>query len=129
VIKLLPDHRADDKKRLTGYVKEVVDGCLKYWRDDGLFHNVIDKPETFVEVNLSQMISYTIYRGVAAGYLESGYLEKAEKMRKAANEYVDHLGYVQNVCGLPHFDRPYVAPEGQAFYLLMETAANDLAGN
>jgi rhamnogalacturonyl hydrolase YesR len=129
VIKLLPDHRADDKKRLTGYVKELVDGCLKYWREDGLFHNVIDKPETFVEVNLSQMISYTIYRGVAAGYLESGYLEKAEKMRKAANEYVDHLGYVQNVCGLPHFDRPYVAPEGQAFYLLMETAAKDLKRN
>jgi rhamnogalacturonyl hydrolase YesR len=108
-------------------VKEVVDGCLKYLRDDGLFHNVIDKPDTFVEVNLSQMISYTIYRGLAAGYLEPAYLEVAEKMRSAANEYVDELGYVQNVCGLPNFDHPYVAPEGQAFYLLMETAAKDLA--
>ncbi|MFH0757447.1 MAG: glycoside hydrolase family 88 protein [Bacteroidota bacterium] len=128
VIKMLPDHRADDKLRLIGYVKEVVDACLNYLREDGLFHNVVNNPETFVEVNLSQMISYAIYRGVAAGYLESGYLEKAEKMRAAANGYVDHLGYVQNVCGLPHFDHPYVAPEGQAFYLLMETAANDLAG-
>jgi hypothetical protein len=25
----------------------------------------------------------------------------------------------------PHFDHPYVAPEGQAFNLLMETAAKD----
>jgi hypothetical protein len=32
-------------------------------------------------------------------------------MRNAANEYVDELGYVQNVCGLPNFDHPYVAPE------------------
>jgi rhamnogalacturonyl hydrolase YesR len=72
------------------------------------------------------MISYTIFRGVAAGYLESSYLAKAEKMRQAANDQVDHLGYVQNVCGLPNFDRSYVAPEGQAFYLLMETAAKDL---
>jgi rhamnogalacturonyl hydrolase YesR len=71
------------------------------------------------------MISYTIFRGVAAGYIESSYLEKAEKMRKAANEQVDYLGYVQNVCGVPNFDRSYVAPEGQAFYLLMETAAKD----
>jgi unsaturated rhamnogalacturonyl hydrolase len=39
---------------------------------------------------------------------------------------VDSLGYVQNVCGLPNFDGLYVAPEGQAFYLLMETAARDL---
>ena len=127
VIKLLPDSRMDDKKRLIGYVKEVVDGCLKYLREDGLFHNVVNKPDTFVEVNLSQMISYTIFRGVAAGYLESAYLEKAEKMRKAANDQVDYLGYVQNVCGVPSFDRPYVAPEGQAFYLLMETAAKDLS--
>jgi hypothetical protein len=47
-------------------------------------------------------------------------------MRKAANDLVDYLGYVQKVCGVPNFDRQYVAPEGQAFYLLMETAAKDL---
>jgi rhamnogalacturonyl hydrolase YesR len=127
VIKLLPANRLEDKKRLIVYVREVVDGCLNYLREDGLFHNVVNKPDTFVEVNLSQMISYTIFRGVAAGYIESKYLEKAERMRKAANEQVDNLGYVQNVCGVPDFDRPYVAPEGQAFYLLMETAAKDLA--
>jgi rhamnogalacturonyl hydrolase YesR len=127
VIKHLPDSRAEDKKRLILYVKEVIDGCLRYLREDGLFHNVVNKPDTFIEVNLSQMISYTIFRGVAAGYLASDYLEKAEKMRKAANEQVDYLGYVQNVCGVPNFDRPYFAPEGQAFYLLMETAAKDLA--
>ena len=127
VIKLLPESRMEEKKRLIVYVKEVVDGCLKYLRDDGLFHDVVNKPDTFVEVNLSQMISYTIFRGIAAGYLESVYLDKAERMRKAANEHVDSLGYVQKVCGVPSFDRPYVAPEGQAFYLLMETAAKDLA--
>ena len=127
VIKLLPESRMEDKKRLIDYVKELVDGCLKYLCEDGLFHNVINKPETFKEVNLSQMLSYTIFRGVAAGYLEAGYIVQAEKMRKAANEQVDYLGYVQNVCGVPNFDRSYVAPEGQAFFLLMETAAKDLA--
>jgi rhamnogalacturonyl hydrolase YesR len=126
VISLLPDNRIDDKTRLIGYVKEVVDGCLKYLHEDGFCNNVVNNPETFIEVNLSQMLSYTIFRGVAAGYLESAYLEKAEIMRKAANAQVDSLGYVQKVCGVPNFDRPYVAPEGQAFYLLMETAAKDL---
>jgi rhamnogalacturonyl hydrolase YesR len=126
VIKHLPDSRMEDKKRMIGYVKEVVDGCLKYLRADGLFHNVINKPDTFIEVNLSQMISYTIFRGVKAGYIDSGYLNKAELMRKAANDRVDYLGYVNNVCGVPSFDRPYFAPEGQAFYLLMEKAAEDL---
>jgi unsaturated rhamnogalacturonyl hydrolase len=57
---------------------------------------------------------------------DASYLDKAEIMHKAAHAQVDHLGYVQNVCGLPNFDRLYVAPEGQAFYLLMVTAAKDL---
>jgi unsaturated rhamnogalacturonyl hydrolase len=126
VVKLLPESRSEDKKRLIVYIREVVDGCLKYLREDGMFHNVVNKPDTFPEVNLSQMISYTIFRGVAAGYLDASYLAKAEIMRKAANDQVDSLGYVQKVCGLPNFDRSYVAPEGQAFYLLMETAAKDL---
>lgn len=127
VIKHLPDSRMEDKKRMIGYVKDVVDGCLKFLREDGLFHNVINKPDTFAEVNLSQMISYTIFRGVKAGYLDPGYLNKAELMRKAANEQVDYLGYVNKVCGVPSFDRSYFAPEGQAFYLLMETAAGEMA--
>jgi len=127
VIKLLPVNRMEEKKKLILYVKEIVDGCLKYLRPDGMFHDVVNRPDTFPEVNLSQMLAYTIFRGVKAGYLDSGYLVKAEIMRKAANDRVDSLGYVHDVCGLPNFDRPYFAPEAQAFYLLMETAAKDLA--
>jgi unsaturated rhamnogalacturonyl hydrolase len=125
VIKMLPASMSVEKKMLMGYVRDVIDGCLKYLRNDGLFHNVVNKPETFPEVNLSQMLCYSIFRGVSAGYLGSSYLKPAEIMRKAANDRVDKLGYVHDVCGLPNFDRSYFAPEGQAFYLLMETAAAD----
>lgn len=127
VIKMLPASMMAEKKKLIGYVRDLLDGCLKYLRPDGLFHDVVNKPETFPEVNLSQMMCYSIFRGVAAGYLDPSYLKPTEIMRKAANDQVDKLGYVHNVCGLPNFDRPYFAPEGQAFYLLMETAAADLA--
>jgi hypothetical protein len=34
---------------------------------------------------------------------------------------------VQDVCGLPFFDKPGVAAEGQAFFILMETAREALA--
>jgi rhamnogalacturonyl hydrolase YesR len=129
IIKILPDSMSAEKKLLMGYVRDLIDGCLKYLRSDGLFHNVINKPDTFQEVNLSQMLCYSIFRGVAAGYLDSSYLKPTEIMRKAANDRVDRLGYVHDVCGVPNFDRPYFAPEGQAFYLLMETAAADLKKN
>ena len=127
VIKMLPDSMLAEKKKLIGYTKDVIDGCLKYLRPDGLFHDVVNKPDSFIEVNLSQMLCYSIFRGVAAGYLDTSYLKPTEIMRKAANDKVDKLGYVHDVCGVPSFDHPYFAPEGQAFYLLMETAAADLA--
>ena len=126
VIKLLPDSMMEEKKKLMGYTRDVIDGCLKYLRPDGLFHDVVNRPDTFVETNLGQMLCYSIFRGVAAGYLDKSYLKPAEIMRKAANDKVDKLGYVHDVCGVPSFDRPYFAPEGQAFYLLMETAAADM---
>ena len=127
IIKMLPESMAAEKKKLIGYTRDVIDGCLKYLRPDGLFHDVVNRQDTFVEVNLSQMLCYSIFRGVAAGYLDPSYLKPTEIMRKAANDKVDKLGYVNDVCGVPSFNRPYFAPEGQAFYLLMETAATDLA--
>jgi len=127
VIKMLPKEMTNEKKMLVSYVKDVLDGCLKYLSPDGMFHDIVNRPDTFPEVNLSQMLAYTIFRGVKAGYLDSGYIAKAEIMRKASNDRVDQLGYVNDVCGLPNFDRSYFAPEAQAFYLLMETAAKDLA--
>lgn len=123
IIRALPEEMAAEKKRLVGYVREVLDGCLAHQRKDNLFHDVVDKPSTFVETNLAQMLAYTIYRGVAEAWLDSSYLKKAERMREAAHAKVDDRGYVQGVCGSPNFDSPGTATEGQAFFLLMEAAA------
>ena len=125
VINTLPDEMISDKQRLIGYVKELIDATLPYMRNDGLFHDVIDKPETFVETNLSQMLAYSIYRGLEHGYLDESYRTNADKMRNAAIAKVDEYGFVQDVCGSPLFNAPGTATEGQAFFLLMEAAYDD----
>ena len=50
-------------------------------------------------------------------------------MRQAARKKVDQYGLVQGVCGSPEFDHAGTAPEGQAFFILMEAARRDLNGN
>ena len=126
VIKALPTGLTGERKRLVGYVREVLDGCLRHRRPDGLFHDVVDDPKSFVETNLSQMLSYTVFRGVKSGWLPKSYLKDAEIMRRAATGKVDALGYVRDVCGSPTFEKPGIATEGQAFFILMEAAARDL---
>ena len=127
VISFLPDSMQTEKKKLIGYVQDIIDGCLAYIRNDGLFHNIFDDPRSFVETNLSQMLSYSIYRGIQGGWINKSYKEKADKMRAAAHSKVDHLGLVQGVCGSPEFDHPGTATEGQAFFILMEVAYNGLS--
>jgi rhamnogalacturonyl hydrolase YesR len=127
VIRALPEDMLNEKQRLVNYVQAVLDGCLAHQREDGLFHDVVDDPSSFIETNLAQMLAYTIYRGVAGGWLQATYLEAADRMRGAAHGKVDKYGLVQDVCGAPSFDHPGVAPEGQAFFLLMEAAYHDLS--
>jgi len=126
VLGALPVGMKAERKGLLDHVREVLDGCLRHRRSDGLFHDVVDDPKTFVETNLGQQLAYTIYRGVRAGWLERSYLAEAEVMRRAARAKVDGSGYVRDVCGSPTFEAPGTATEGQAFFILMEAAARDL---
>jgi unsaturated rhamnogalacturonyl hydrolase len=125
VIRSLPESLSKEKEMLVFHLRDILDGCLAHQRQDGLFHDVVDQPDSFVETNLSQMLAYTIYRGISGGWLASAYKEYADKMRTIVHQKVDDSGYVQGVCGAPNFDRAGTAPEGQAFFMLMEAAWQD----
>jgi rhamnogalacturonyl hydrolase YesR len=126
VLKALPESMSQEKTRLQTLIQNLLDGCLRWQREDGLFHDILDDPNTFIETNAAQAFAYTIYRGVQAGWLESRYLEAAERIRLAVYEKVDEFGLVQGVCGAPNFNASGTATEGQAFFLLMEAAYDDL---
>jgi rhamnogalacturonyl hydrolase YesR len=125
VIYALPDDMASEKQGLVNKITVLLDAAINFMRPDGLFHDVIDDPETFVDTNFAQMAAYTIYKGCIGGWLDTGrYLAYADKIRTAAELKVDRYGMVTGVCGAPHFDHSGEAAEGQAFYMLMETAAH-----
>lgn len=126
MIPVLQDRQA--RRLLIGRARGLLDAVLKWMEPDGSFHDILDDPASFREVNMSQMTAYTIYRGAAQGWLEGAYTVQAEKMRRCARESTDSYGIVHQVCGAPTFDRPGHSPEAQAFALLMETAASLWSG-
>jgi rhamnogalacturonyl hydrolase YesR len=126
VLRCLPSERHQDRERLAAFAREIVDGCLQHQRPDGLFHDVVDQPATFVETNLAQMLAFAIYEGIAAGWLSLSYRQHADRMRAAARQKMDADGYVQGACGAPNFNRPGVSTEAQAFCILMEAAGSKL---
>ena len=122
VIRSLPRDRSKDREQLAAFAREIIDGCFRHLRPDGLFHNVVDQPGTFVETNLAQMLAFATYEGVTGGWLPASYKTPADKMRAAARAKMDAYGFVQGVCGAPNFDRAGTSTEGQAFCILMEAA-------
>ena len=122
VIDLLPNSHTKAKQNLIEKVITLLDASMPYQMENGMFHDVVDDASTFPEVNFSQMFAYTVFRGNKNGWLSDTHLPAALLCRKAALAQVDNYGLVRNVCGMPHFDRPFVAPEGQAFHILMESA-------
>jgi rhamnogalacturonyl hydrolase YesR len=122
VIRALPADRKDDRARLAAFVRDIVDGCVAFQRPDGLFHDKMDRPDSFVETNAAQMLAFAIYTGVHAGWLPREYSAKADRMRDGARAKVDQFGYVQGACGAPSFNRPGTSTEAQSFFIMMEAA-------
>jgi len=125
VIKALPEKRTREKLFLAEYLKEGIDGCLAYQREDGLFHDIIDDPSTFVETTAALMICYSIYRGIEGGWLPRKYLKHANRIREVTYKMVNEFGIVQGACGAPYFNRRGTSAESQAFFLLVEAAYRD----
>ena len=127
LVRSFPASMGSEKIQLVEWIRELVDAALQYRRPDGLFHDGLDEPNSFVETNFAQMLAYTLFRGVAGGWLPATYRETADSLRASAISKVDVHGLVQGVCGAPRFDKAGTSTEGQSFFLLMESARRDLA--
>jgi unsaturated rhamnogalacturonyl hydrolase len=110
----------------TDHAREVLDACLALRRPDGLFHDVLDDPSTFVETNAAQMFAYAAFVGVADGWLPASYAGTARELLAAATSRIDEHGVVRGACGSPTFDHPGTSAEAQAFHLLAVAASGRL---
>ena len=123
---LLPGGMEKERETLAQRIRTLLKSSAPFQNRDGSFPNVLDDPGSFPELNFGQMAAYTVYRGMREGWLGDDYLETAEKAYGASLAGVDRYGFVRDVCGVPDFDRPGAAPEGQAFFLLMCAARRAL---
>jgi unsaturated rhamnogalacturonyl hydrolase len=108
---------------MAGHARDVLDACLSHRRPDGLFHDVLDDPDTFRETNVAQMLAYAALTGAADGWLPRSYADVGRDLLAAATRQVDAAGWVTGACGSPFFDRPGTSAEAQAFHLMAVAAA------
>jgi len=126
VVRSIPPEREQERAQYAAFAKDIIDGCLVYQRSDGLFHDMVDKPDTFIEANLAQMLAYAIYVLLHEQCFPPEYRVQADRLRDTARSKMDSYGYVQSVCGAPNFDRQGTSTEAQAFAIMMEAVGSKL---
>jgi len=98
---LLSSLKKDNPNRpkiLASYHKMIA-SLKKYQRPDGLWGQLIDKPESWVETSGSAMFTYAIIMGIKNGWLDATeYTPIARKAWIALTGYINKEGDIANVC-------------------------------
>ncbi len=87
-----------DKAKITDLLKMQIDGVIKFQDESGLWHQVLDKPDSYLETSCSAMFTYAIAKAVNEGWVDAGYAEAARKGWKGLQSTIDEQGRVSGIC-------------------------------
>jgi len=125
----LPASMTKEKTEMMEKAAIIIDSILKFIDSGGICHDTLDNPKSIIGINAVSMVSYAIYRALAAGYLNKDYEKTADHLRESLHNKIDPYGFLYGVCGVPNNDRAGISSNGQSFFLLMEAAHYDYAEN
>jgi rhamnogalacturonyl hydrolase YesR len=98
LLRSLPADNPDRPRILKGY-RKMMAALLKYQGKDGMWRQLIDRPEAWPESSSSAMFSFAMITGVKNGWLDAAkYGPAARKAWIAVVGYVDQNNDVTQVC-------------------------------
>lgn len=107
-------------EKLKNLFVKLLDSMLVYQLEDGRFHDVLDDSSSFVDGASAMMLATVVYRGIANGWLDNSYKNKAELIFYTMDNYVDDYGIIHSVCGCPHFVSEGTSAESMAAFIMMD---------
>ena len=110
--------RKDICDELAPFLGELLDGMLKYVREDGRFSDILDDEASFADGTSSMMMAATVYRGIKGGYIPEERKSAADKAYETVSQTIDDYGLLREVCGCPDFTSEGTSAEAQAAYIM-----------
>jgi unsaturated rhamnogalacturonyl hydrolase len=94
----LPENHPLRARIMNCYLK-MMKALLQYQDKDGMWHQLLDHPESFPETSSTGMFTFAIVTGVKKGWLEAKtYAASARKGWLALTNYLEPNGDIRNVC-------------------------------
>lgn len=121
LLEFLPeDHPMRDT--LISILQQQVIGVSRYQHASGLWHQLLDKTDSYLETSCSAMFVYSIVRAVNNGWLDNRYLSVAKRGWEGLKTKIQPDGRVQDICVGTGMSDDLV------FYYNRPTKLNDIHG-
>jgi len=131
LLRSLPKNHPRRGRILEGY-RKMMASLLKYQGEDGLWKQLIDRPESWAETSGTGMFTFAMVTGVKQGWLDKKtYGPAARKAWLGLVKYLDDKANVREVCVGTNKAAKEVGPdlgEQLKFYLARPRAVGDLHG-
>jgi rhamnogalacturonyl hydrolase YesR len=86
------------RSTLIKLLHQHIEGIVRYQSEAGLWHQLLDKTDSYLETSCSAMFTYTIARAVNKGYIEFRYASIARRGWEGVMSKIHSDGKVEGVC-------------------------------
>lgn len=83
---------------LTAILQEQIMGISRYQSSSGLWHQLLDKSDSYLETSASAMFTYSIAKAARKGWVNSQYLSIAKNGWKGIVSKIQADGQVEDIC-------------------------------
>ena len=117
----LPDDHSQRDTLLTLFRRHLL-GVARYQGPEGLWHQLLDKEDAYLETSASAMFTYAVARAVNQGYLEPRYASIARRGWEGVRSRVRPDGQIEGICA------GTVVSDDLVYYYHRPTPLNDVHG-
>ncbi|MES2278770.1 MAG: glycoside hydrolase family 88 protein [Bacteroidota bacterium] len=121
LLKNLPANHPKRAELIRLLLRQIV-GFARYQDQTGLWHQLLDKPDSYLETSVTAMYTYAVAAAVNEGWINDKYISIAREGWKGLQTKITPDGQLQDVCIGTNMD------EAISFYYTRPTALNDTHG-
>jgi unsaturated rhamnogalacturonyl hydrolase len=111
-----------ERDTLLDIYRQQIIGLSRYQSESGLWHQILDKTDSYLETSCSAMFTYAIAKGVNEGWLEEDFKTVALKGWEGMKTKIQLDGQVKDICVGTGIQNDLV------FYYKRPTELNDIHG-
>ncbi|MEO6520764.1 MAG: glycoside hydrolase family 88 protein [Mucilaginibacter sp.] len=121
LLNVLPAGHPKRAELIRLLLRQIV-GYSRYQDQTGLWHQLLDKPDSYLETSVTAMFTYAVARAVNQGWINAKYIAIANEGWRGLATKITADGQMQDVCVGTNMD------EDIKFYYSRPTELNDIHG-